>query len=231
MIAIVGSTALIGCFLSFLCLIIGTFSTLKNQLGRKILVKYVLTGFLASLILMTISISVEEFSNSVGILLFIFATLAMICTIVGACKVGQINRPPSNTLRLNFTEIDHMDGHQFEYFVADILRRNGFSSVEVTKASGDYGVDIVAIRNGKKWAFQCKRYENTLGLKPIQEVYTGAAKYHASKAAVVTNSYFSQNAKTLAQELGVKLWDRTVLSGMILKPQSGYLIERNNILG
>ncbi|MDD3142074.1 MAG: restriction endonuclease [Lachnospiraceae bacterium] len=37
-----------------------------------------------------------------------------------------------------------MEGHEFEYFCADLLRKKGFIAVEVTKVSGDYGIDILA---------------------------------------------------------------------------------------
>ena len=33
--------------------------------------------------------------------------------------------------------INTMDGHDFEYFCADLLRKNGFDKVEVTKGSGE----------------------------------------------------------------------------------------------
>lgn len=34
-------------------------------------------------------------------------------------------------------DIDRMEGHDFEYFCADLLRKNGFSDVKVTPGSGD----------------------------------------------------------------------------------------------
>ncbi len=114
-------------------------------------------------------------------------------------------------------EVDRMDGLEFERYVASVLRKNGFTNVAVTKASGDYGVDITARKGKERWAFQCKCYQSTLGLKPIQEVYAGSKKYNASKAAVVTNSHFSKNARVLAQELNVELWDREILKGVIWK--------------
>lgn len=80
---------------------------------------------------------------------------------------------------IDFTKIDEMEGHRFEYFIAKVLRENGFKNVNVTKASGDYGVDITANKDSQKWAFQCKRYSSNLGLKPIQEIYAGAKKYGA----------------------------------------------------
>lgn len=53
---------------------------------------------------------------------------------------------------------EEMDGHDFEYFCADLLSRGGFSEVEVTKGSGDYGIDILAEKDGVTYAIQCKRY-------------------------------------------------------------------------
>lgn len=40
--------------------------------------------------------------------------------------------------------VDAMDGHEFEYFCAELLKENGFVNVEVTQASGDFGVDVLA---------------------------------------------------------------------------------------
>ena len=37
-----------------------------------------------------------------------------------------------------------MDGHEFEYFCGDLLKKNEFSNVEVTRGSGDQGIDIIA---------------------------------------------------------------------------------------
>lgn len=58
-------------------------------------------------------------------------------------------------------KIDNMNGLDFERYVAKILRINGFANVNLTKSSGDFGVDITARYNGKKYAFQCKRYKKT----------------------------------------------------------------------
>lgn len=109
---------------------------------------------------------------------------------------------------IDLSEIDKMDGIAFENLTAELLRNNGFKNVEVTKATGDYGVDIVANKDNNKYAFQCKCYCSKLGINPIQEVYTGLKMYGADTAVVITNSYFTPNAYNLANELGVLLWDR-----------------------
>ena len=47
-----------------------------------------------------------------------------------------------------------MDGHEYEYACAQYLKRNEFTKVQVTKASGDQGIDIIATK-GKKYGIQC----------------------------------------------------------------------------
>lgn len=104
--------------------------------------------------------------------------------------------------------IDFMDGHQFEYWCANLLRKIGFINVEVTQGSGDQGVDILAEKDGIRYAIQCKCYSSDLGNKPVQEVNTGKAIYHCQIGAVITNRHFTQGGKDAAEATGVLLWDR-----------------------
>lgn len=118
-----------------------------------------------------------------------------------------INRV-QNTHIAKLTEIDAMGGHEFEYWCADLLRKIGFVNVDVTQGSGDQGVDILAEKDGIKYAIQCKCYSSDLGNKPIQEVHTGKAIYHCQIGAVITNRHFTQGGKDAAKATGVLLWDR-----------------------
>ena len=46
-------------------------------------------------------------------------------------------------MKYNFKKINTMDGYQFENFVADSLKLIGYST-ELTKKSGDFGIDVIA---------------------------------------------------------------------------------------
>ncbi len=113
--------------------------------------------------------------------------------------------------------IDHMDGHSFEYWCADLLRYNGFSNVQVTRGSGDQGVDILAEKGGIRYAFQCKCFSSPLGNKPVQEVYTGKEVYNCHVGVVMTNQFFTDGAKEAAKQTKVLLWNRDVLKTMLRK--------------
>ena len=117
----------------------------------------------------------------------------------------------SETVQDALCEIDAMTGHEFEHYVASLLKDIGYTKVFVTPGSGDQGVDIVATRNGVKYAFQCKNYSRPLGNKPIQEVVTGRIIWNCDEAVVVTNNYFTKGAIAAAQATNVILWDRDCL--------------------
>lgn len=116
---------------------------------------------------------------------------------------------------LSVTELDDMDGIAFEQLACDILLANGFELAQNTPASGDYGVDILAQKDGMSYAIQCKRYSGPVGVDAIQQVYAGRAFYECHVAVVLTNQTFTDNACLLADKIGVVLWDRNTLRELL----------------
>ena len=98
-----------------------------------------------------------------------------------------------------------MTGLEYEKLVAKYLRRHGYFNVSVTKASGDYGVDVIAHKGTHRYAVQCKCYSNEVGLEAVQEAVAGKAMYKCDRAMVVTNATFTKAASELACENNVIL--------------------------
>lgn len=119
----------------------------------------------------------------------------------------------------DMAHIDAMEGHEFEHFIANLLRKLGYENVEVTRGSGDQGVDVLAEKDGVRYAIQCKCYSSDLGNTPVQEVNTGKTIYHCHVGVVVTNRYFTQGAKDAAKATGTLLWDRNRLQQMVAQVQ------------
>ena len=117
--------------------------------------------------------------------------------------------------------IDGMNGLEFEHFCAKLLLENGFEKADVTPPSGDQGVDIIAIKEGIKYAIQCKNYASPLGNGPVQEVNAGKTFYNCHVGVVMTNSAFTSGAKELALATGVLLWDRTHVERLMCKAGIG----------
>lgn len=112
-------------------------------------------------------------------------------------------------------DMDEMEGHDFEYFCADLLERQGFMEVEVTRGSGDFGVDILAEKDGITYAVQCKRYQGTVGVDAVLQTYAGKDYYDCMVGAVMTNQYFTAPAVQAARKLRILLWDRGYIEGMM----------------
>ena len=140
------------------------------------------------------------------ILYIIIAVITLICIyLVLRLRMRRISPLP----------MDEMEGHDFEYYCADLLKKDGFTNVEVTRGSGDYGVDILAERDGISYAFQCKCYDKPIGVKAVQEVYAGRDYYDRMVGVVITNQYYTQPAIDLAAKLKIILWDRDYITGVI----------------
>jgi restriction system protein len=101
-----------------------------------------------------------------------------------------------------------MNGIEYERYCVDHLRRHGYTHIQLTKASGDQGIDIIANLRGRKYGFQCKYYERPVGNSAVQQAYAGAAFYGCDTPAVITNTVFTASAVKLADETGVRLYEK-----------------------
>jgi len=123
---------------------------------------------------------------------------------------------PSGTTDLS--SLDALGGIEFEHFVATLLTGRGYKT-EVTQASGDYGIDIIAIKDGVRFGVQVKRYAGSVARTAVSDAVAGVRHWRCHAAMVVTNSYFTDSAKQLAESTGCVLVDRAVLAQ--------WLTERN----
>ena len=130
-------------------------------------------------------------------------------------KMYKCDTNPGVLTLENSTDFDTMEGHDFEYFCANILKENGFKNTTVTQGSGDQGIDIIAFKDGIKYGIQCKCYSSDIGNKAVQEVFAGKTFYQCHVGVVLTNRYFTKSAIALAKKNGVVLWDREKLLELV----------------
>jgi len=106
----------------------------------------------------------------------------------------------------NRAVIDTMTGLEFERYVAKLLKTRGFANVRLTEEY-DYGIDIIATKNGITWGIQVKRYSGLVCADAIRQVVTALKIYHCDRAMVITNSTFSRPAIALADANDCVLFD------------------------
>lgn len=124
--------------------------------------------------------------------------------------------PRQRKPNIDISYVDNMDGHDFEHYVAKLLRNQGYRT-EVTKGSGDLGIDVIAQKEDIKYAIQVKRYSSLVSRSAVSDAVAGKAHYRCNAAMVVTNSFFSKGAQKLARSNKCRLVDRDELKIWIEK--------------
>jgi restriction system protein len=120
-------------------------------------------------------------------------------------------------------DIDQMNGKTFEKYLEVLFEKLGYR-VERTRYIGDYGADLVTAKDGVKTVIQAKRYKSKAGVKAIQEAVAAKGYYECSRAMVVTNSFFTQQAIELARRNQVELWDRSKLVSALLSVKDNVVV-------
>ncbi len=122
----------------------------------------------------------------------------------------------SRLARSGIAEIDRMEGREFEVCLERLFGRLGYD-VERTRATGDFGADLVLRGPGELGVVQAKRASRPVGVKAVQEAVAARAFYACETALVVTNHRFTRQAEELAAANGVELWDRDALVRALLQ--------------
>lgn len=117
-------------------------------------------------------------------------------------------------------DVDTMGGLDFEKYVAGLLRANGFHDVSLTERY-DFGVDIIAEKDGVRWGVQAKRYAGLVKASAVRQVVTGLKLYDCDRSMVVTNSTYSAVARQLADANDCVLVDCT---GLLRLAQQGRIL-------
>ena len=100
-----------------------------------------------------------------------------------------------------------LTGHQFEYIVADIFKKNGYTG-HVTSGSDDKGVDINLWKDNKYIVVQCKAFKNK-AISPgiVRELYGTMVAHNADEAYIVTLEGLSKKSEEFIADKPIKSFD------------------------
>lgn len=169
--------------------------------------------------MMSINLSavfINAFSLSLLFLVKHLAPLLVIGLVVLIIKLYKIYR----FKKAGMNEIDNMNGTEFEKFLALFFQKIGYQVKQVGSPSGDYGADLIITKDNESIAIQAKRHSSIVGIDAVREALGSVKMYNCTRCIVVTNNYFTKQAKLLAKINNVGLWDRNILTRKILISQS-----------
>lgn len=105
-------------------------------------------------------------------------------------------------------KVDLLTPIEFENWIADLFNKMGYKT-SVTRPTSDYGVDVLLVFNSKLICVQVKKYTQTVGVKSVQEIFSGTKFYNADEGWVITTAFnYSRQAIRLSKSLGIKLFNR-----------------------
>lgn len=140
----------------------------------------------------------------------------------------QVNR---ETMVANMigSDINSMSGIDFEVVCQQLVESMGFRA-EITKASGDGGIDLIAhnyqpLLSGK-YIIQCKRYSGSVGEPIIRDLYGVVMSERANKGILMTTGQFTRSAIAFAEGKPMELIDGVKLKELLL--QYGLCYEDNS---
>jgi restriction system protein len=113
-----------------------------------------------------------------------------------------------------------MTPDQYEKYVANYFQNKGYK-VKQTPYSNDYGVDVFAEKNKEKIAIQAKMFSNSnrkINRQMVMEFYGAKDFFNCNKGIIVTDGEIIQNAKDVADKLGIEI--------LFIYPQSH--VPKNN---
>ena len=128
---------------------------------------------------------------------------------------------PTDTAGAALSDLATLSGVAFEGVIRDLFRKMGFRA-EMTKASGDGGIDIEAVLDkpiiGGRYLTQCKRLAagSLIGSPTIREFYGAlTADRKAAKGIFITTSGFTAQALEFAEGLAIELIDGARLTRLL----------------
>lgn len=101
-------------------------------------------------------------------------------------------------------QIQNMSSRDFEFFVADIFEKRGFS-VKITQATRDGGRDIIATKADPipyTLIVECKHWGSShkVDVSVVRSVYGVQIATQANQSVIVTSSKFTRDARKFAEQ-------------------------------
>lgn len=110
--------------------------------------------------------------------------------------------------------------------VGDIFRREGYEVFGGEGPDGDV-IDMEAVRGAERLLVNCQlRGLDQIGVEPLSEMFLVAQRNEAG-VAIVSDGDFAPEAWTFADEQGIAIIDKEILTGLVLELTLGNALSTN----
>ncbi|MBN2182729.1 MAG: restriction endonuclease [Sedimentisphaerales bacterium] len=106
-------------------------------------------------------------------------------------KASQYEEAISRYEKTQDTYWKSLRGIKLEKAIAELYNKIGYS-VQMTKASGDEGIDLILSKKDETIVVQCKGHEKPIGVGVVRDLYGSMMHYGANKAILVCPAGFTK---------------------------------------
>lgn len=124
----------------------------------------------------------------------------------------------------NLPDISALKWREFEEFIGEAYKRQGYQVEERGGNEPDGGIDLILRKKDEMVLVQCKHWEaEQVGVKIVRELYGVVASEGATKGIVVTTGYFTRDAEIFAHGKPLLLIRGNELSRLIEEGQKSLI--------
>jgi restriction system protein len=121
----------------------------------------------------------------------------------------------------NLPDISALKWREFEEFIGEAYRRQGYQVEERGGSGPDGGIDLILRKKDETVLVQCKHWEaEQVGVKIVRELYGVVASEGATQGIVVTTGYFTRDAELFAHGKPLSLIRGNELSRLVAEGQN-----------
>lgn len=105
-------------------------------------------------------------------------------------------------------DVRNMSWRDFETFVGEVFRRQGYSVQETGGGGADGGIDLILRRGREKVLVQCKQWRTyQVGVKIVREMYGLMMALRADRVIIVSVGSYTKDAADFARGKPIELID------------------------
>jgi restriction system protein len=175
-----------------------------------------LVVFPLALLFYVVAPQIEGVNPALVILGFVGLAAAMVLAVMAGVFFWQRYQKLRRKKALKLADIDTMPGLEFEHYVAELLRHQGFTNVQVTPGGNDFGIDVLFQKEETTFAAQVKRRRGYVGVDALYQALGGRDYYNRDQSVVISNTFYSKAAHKLAKKTNLWLVDRDTLADWII---------------
>ena len=163
------------------------------------------------------------------IVLLVFGFTGIVSLILGVIRKkkeaqSSVRKRELFERQKNLPDISALKWREFEEFIGEAYKRQGYQVEERGGNEPDGGIDLILRKKGEMVLVQCKHWEaEQVGVKIVRELYGVVASEGATKGIVVTTGYFTRDAEIFAHGKPLLLIRGNELSRLIEEGQESLI--------